>query len=396
MATLQPLYKPIENKDVDDFELQDMEANSTTKEEKKVNGCEDNNKCQKARRARACCTCMAVSHCVVLLATTFVLAIVLGVAAYRVKHCVYPSIHNINTYSFKPEDLDSLSFDIPTGSITVHTCSKAKNVTVKLTTGAKKSDLLEQTKVATVESPRSFGIVVQTPSFNLQSCHIVHVEVVIPESSKYPLSLIASAEVGLVQFKSNSYTFKNVEAKVNVGFVKARHLRAQTISATASLGGVMGRDWTANQSSVHIDVGGACLKSISSGHSTFEIQKGYLKTCDMDSQTMNVKVDYGFSCLKEVNAKSLVSEIGYGRMSVQPSTSFAGTIVFSTQRGSFDITGSRGVVVPPAITFQQQLPKQAPQQMQQIQISGTEKISETSKFELKTSSGHVDLHLRRS
>jgi len=388
------VYHRIENKDpdVEEVELKDITSNDTTP----AILSEQPQQKRKKSMGRKCFKCIALSYCFFILASTLVLLIVSGVAAYRVKHCVFPKAQKTNSFTYNSNVLDTLTIDIPSGSISVHTCSHATNVSVQVTTGASTPDLMEKIKVAVMQGHRSLSIIAQGPSFNMHNCQVMHIMVTIPAASKHQLSLSASVNVGLIKIQTGDYVFNNVDAKVNVGLVKARHLSAQTISTSAALGGIVGCHWNANQSvSVHASVGGACLYSITGNQSSFHVEKGYLRSRRIESTSVKSKVDFGFSVLNDIKADSLTSEIGYGRLSVEPNPSFAGTVIFSSQNGaSFDLSGARGVVLPAVLYYEQPTPSYPTQQVQQIQVKG-EGNAKAGKFELKSLSGNVDVYLRR-
>jgi len=394
MSTLEPIYQKVQTKDVDEIELQDITTNSSEIEDVK-NKAASPKVIKKAKSPiRKCCRCFVFSYCFVLFAVLFVTSIVFVVAGFRVKHCIYPSVHTTKAFSYKPELVDHLAFDIPSGSISVHTCQRATNVTVKVTTGAKSADLMSKIKLSVVEASRSLAITAQGPSFNLQNCQIVHVEVVVPAKSLHLLSISASADVGYISLNGESYTFENVNAKLNVGFIKVQHVTANDISASVSLGRVSGSNLEAKKNlSVKAETGFACINKVSSQFVSVQVEKGYLRACHVTSHnSTQVKVGMGHAVLNDIMSENLIGEIGYGKMWTEPSTKFSGIVSFSTVDGTFDVTAARGNSVPTVVSYEQQN-----QVVQQIQIVDENQAAVTGKgkFSFKAETGTVTVFLRR-
>jgi len=347
-------------------------------------------KCKtRARRFRKCGKCCVLTGCAVLFATVFVLAIAFGVAAYKIKHCVYPAQMDTKTYTFDPATLNSLEFHIPTGSIKVYTCSKAKNVTVTVTTGAKTTQLLQEIVVDVMQSANSLSICAKGPGFDLQNCQIMHVTVVIPESSKHPISLSATAEVGYIRLSAEDYTFDKVDLNVTVGVIRASQITASKISAAASLGGIMGCTWNATCVDVHADIGGACLSQVTSQRTKISVDKGVVRARCIDSAEFNATLHYGCMVQKHINAKKMNSNLKYGRMWVSPSPKFSGSVTFSTCGAAhFDVSAGRGLDTPAVIT-------QTVNGVQQktVRVPDQQGNNGNGQFNLKSASGNVFLFI---
>jgi len=306
---------------------------------------------------------------------------------------VYPAHVSTKTYSYDPASLDVLSLNIPTGSITVHTCPKAKNVTVTVTSGSKNADELQEIVLDVKEAAKSLSISAKAPSFDLQHCHIIHVSVVIPADSTHPLSLSAKADVGYIRLKTKEYTFDKVDLSVNVGVVRAKKVSAKDISATASIGGVVGCTWNASETvTVNTGVGGACLNAVTAKQSLVTVQNGYLRVCNSESAEWNSTVGYGYMVLNNLLSKSVNSEINYGKMWVTPSNEFAGSVVFTTENhGHLEITAKRGIE-PPAVVDQ----ISAGFTQKSAKLVDNKKHDGNGKLNLKSVSGNVFLFVPNS
>jgi len=327
-----------------------------------------------------------------MVAVVFVSFIILFVAAHRVKQCVYPSIHYSKVFTYNPENLDRLEFDIPTGSISVHTCPHAKNVTVLVTVGGKTIELMSKIKLTVNETSGALVVAAHGPSFNLQNCQIIHVEVVIPAKSSHLLTLNASTNVGYISLNGESYTFESVTTKVNVGVIKARHVKAIEFSASVYLGKVSGSDLETKNISVKADVGFACVKHVRSQHIAFNVEKGYLRACHVTSSNTTVaKVGMGYGALNDIMSENLLGEIGYGRMWAEPNTKFSGSVSFSSVDGTFDVSASRGLLAPTIVTYEQQN-----HEVQKVQIPDeTPGVTGKGKLDFKAETGTVNIYLRR-
>jgi len=339
---------------------------------------------------RKCGKCCLLTGCTALLATVFVLTIAFGVAAYKIKHCVHPSQVDTKEYTFDPSSLDVLSLNIPSGSISVHTCPRAKNVTITVVTGAKTADRLKEFVLDVKETANSFTLSAKAPSFNLQTCQIMHVSVVIPESSKHALSFTAKADVGYINLKTKAYTFDNVVLNTNVGLIRARKVTANDISATTSFGGIIGCTWNATNSiNVHADIGGTCLTKLTSKQATVFVDKGVMRTCTVDTAVLNTTLNYGCMKITNLKSQSLNSHLTYGRMWVSPSPKFSGTVVFSSpNNGHFDVTAARGLEVP-SISIEN-LPGL---QQKWVRVVDEQAKDGTGRLTLKSESGSVELHI---
>jgi len=301
---------------------------------------------------------------------------------------VYPGIVDTKTYVYDPASLDILSLDIPTGSITVHTCPYAKNVTVKVSSGAKTHDLLQEIVLDVKETPNSLAISAKSPSFDLQHCQIMHVSVVIPASSQHLLSLFAKANVGYINVKTKSYTFNKLSLDVMVGVIKARKVSANDISAVTSFGGVMGCTWNATNSiTVRSDIGGVCLKDIHAKQSSVSIDKGILRVKNVESPVWNSTLNYGCMVQKNVESQTLNSAINYGRMWISPSAQFSGHVVLSSPNAHFDVSARRGLDVPVVVVDNT---PGAQQKWVKVDKDGHDGLG---RFNLKSSSGSVYLFI---
>jgi len=384
------VYQKVDTKDdaiaiPEEYELEELGAD---KKEDKASADEKPKQVQQPNRVRACAKCCTMSCCVLLLAVVFVFSIVAGVVAYRVKHCVNPEITSIHTFSYEPANIDTLSFDIPAGSISVHTCHRATNVSVKVITGAKSQALLKQFKVNIQEPQKALSVVVRSPSFDMLNCHIVHVEVVIPASSSHPISLSASAGLGSIRINTDSYTFDKVDLNVELGRIKMRHVDAKEVTARTYLGAISGKHVkTEGLFSVHTEVGGACLYHVDASKSVIEVQKGILRVHNLDATSVSAKVNYGYATLQNVFASYLESEMNFGKLWITPSKEFAGEIVFNSTTGNIDISTAVDVTPPAIVVVSPEV-----QTLQVVDKAGNLGIG---KMLLKSNSANADLNLVR-
>jgi len=391
MASLEPVYQKVDTKDPEsapeEIELEDLSRKDTPSDAPKDN-CKD--KCKKARgkRARRCVRCLSVGFCLFMLASIFVSTIVIGVVAHRVRTCVYPPVNTIKSYTYEPANIDALSFDIPTGSVSVHSCERATNVSVKVTVGAKTTQLLQDIVVHVTESQKTLSIAAQAASFDLLHCQIVHVEVVVPATSTHAISLSASAGTGLIRVDAKSYTFSNVDLKVNVGGIKLRHLDADTLTASASLGGIAARSVKVQQAlTVHADVGAMCIHHVDASKTTLDVGKGYLRVRDLDASSISTKVGYGLLTLNEFVSPFTYAELSYGKLWVAPKKDFSGEVAFNTASGRFEVSSHRNTKTPPVNVIS---PKH-----QTLSVADSNGKTGVSKINLNTTSGNADLFLGR-
>jgi hypothetical protein len=240
-----------------------------------------------------------------------------------------------------------------------------------------------------MQSANSLSICAKGPGFDLHNCQIMHVTVVIPESSKHPISLSAAAEVGYIRLSAEDYTFDKVDLNVTVGVIRASHIAANKISAVASLGGIMGCTWNATSVDVHADIGGACLSRVNSRQTKVCVDKGVLRTRCIDSTEFNATLHYGCMLQKNIQAKNMNSNLKYGRMWVSPSPKFGGSVTFSTCGAAhFDVSSGRGLDTPAVITQ-----KVNGVQQKTVRVTDQQGNDGNGQFNLKSASGNVFLFI---
>jgi len=387
------VYQKVETKDEEnalpeEYELEELPANSDKKDKAEASSDEKPKPQDKPNRVRVCAKFCTMSCCVLLLATVFVFSIIGGVIAYRVKHCVFPEITSVHSFSYEPGNIDIISFDIPTGSISVHTCHRATNVSVKVTTGAKSQSLLDQIKMNIQEPQKALSVVARSPSFDMRNCHVVHVEVVIPASSSHPISLSASAALGSIRINTNSYSFDKVDLNVELGRIKMKHVDAKAVTARTYLGGIFGKHVKSEGLfSVQTEVGGACLHHVDASKSVLEVQKGILRVYDLEASSVSAKVNFGFATLQNVFASYLESEMNFGKLWITPSKEFAGVVMFNSTSGNLDISTAQDVSPPATVIVSPEV-----QTLQLVDKSGNIGFG---KMHLKSNSANVDLNLVR-
>jgi len=321
----------------------------------------------------------------------FVTSIVMGVVGYRVHQCVHPQHKVVQEFTYAPENLDLVSVSIPTGSISVHTCSKSKNVTVKVTKGAKSGDLIELIDVKGELSGRALTISVTAPSFDLQHCQITHVEIIVPSTSPFPLSLSANAMTGLIRVKAKDFHFSDVHLTVTAGVIRASHVNSKGgIKAFTELGAVVACDLHAEENlTVVSQIGGTCLYRSSAKFTTLETSKGYMNVQHSEaSEKLTVTMGYGTISLSNVSAQSLVGDLTYGRMWVMPNYQFVGDFSLKSQYGRLEVSTVRGYGDP---NFTVKTPL-----LQKGVVPAESSDRSPAHVELTTVNGNVDLHLLKT
>jgi hypothetical protein len=257
--------------------------------------------------------------------------------AASVRQCVHGVHHRHTTLSYSPEELTGLDLFAVAGTITVHSCPYAKNITVKISEGAASESLLEAMKTQHALKAGVLHLFSMGPSFDWHHCQTSHIEVVLPASSH--LNLTAQAVAGLITVNTKS-TFDRVALGTSFGMIKSHNLHVlETLHVRAMVGVVSLHDVISNVTHVEVGTGVAQVNELLGMETRVDVRAGVARLNSIESNhTLSIAVEIGAVCAKEIGPSTTTrASVDYGLIGLKPTRDSCYAFLMETIYGQLSV-----------------------------------------------------------
>jgi hypothetical protein len=266
--------------------------------------------------------------------------VIVGTVGYKTHQCLAPQHTRTAVFPFSPENVKGIDLFVVAGSVSVHSCPYAKNITIVVTEGAHSSELLSEMSVQADIKDGIVEIAAMGPSFDWRHCQLSHVTVTLPKDSTIDLT----ARVIFGKIITHSH-FSNLKLATSLGVIKtdrskiAHNLDIQALAGYVSLKGTSG-----NISSVEVQNG--LIRSDSSFFTNAYFGVGFggnIHRGLLSLQSLEITTLLGFICSKHIQSSSIKAHVDYGLLRSQIGGSF--TYTLKSQWGKVELEPAENALV---------------------------------------------------
>jgi hypothetical protein len=235
-----------------------------------------------------------------------------GIKAHR---CLHPRHVAVQEFHFSPKEMSNLELGLVAGSLSIRSCSHAKNVSLVVRTYAGTQALLDTMVLEKSTIANGHRFVVETPSFDFTHCQHTSYELVVPENAHLDVkaqALLARLSIRaderalrhlLVNAKAahidiaDTHVAGTMRVETELGYLRVKEVSAgENIIAEVRTGAISLKEIEAN-GTVHsiVRFGKASLNHVNAGLSfRHESEMAYVSMWDVTAaQNVSARVDYG-------------------------------------------------------------------------------------------------------
>jgi len=241
----------------------------------------------------------------------------------------FPLIHTRRNYWLR-------SFAV-SGTVTVHSCPHAKNISIRISEGAANEDLLSMMETKYTVKHKVLHLFSMGPSFDWFHCQMSHIEVLVPSSAV--LNLTAQTISGIISVQARA-NFDRVDLGTSFGIIKSSHLHVEnTLNIRAILGYVSLHEVKSNVTHVEIQTGVAHLHEFKGINTRVQIKVGLAHFNALESQKeLFMEVDVGSICARDiVPAKTTHAVVEYGHLRFRPRADSCYAFLMETHYGQLNV-----------------------------------------------------------
>eukprot|EP01128_Nolandella_sp_AFSM9_P011287 TRINITY_DN7_c1_g2_i1.p1 TRINITY_DN7_c1_g2~~TRINITY_DN7_c1_g2_i1.p1 ORF type:complete len:454 (-),score=80.50 TRINITY_DN7_c1_g2_i1:167-1456(-) len=288
-------------------------------------------------RLGRCCGCLGKLFVLAFILMAIGSLISFAVMSVKVHRCLNPAHSRRTEYIFEDSEVTGFDLSAVSGDVSVHTCDRAEKLTLRVTTAAHSTDLLNTMNSKSQILAGIFHHSVDSPSFDFKHCQLTHYHLTVPTRLAAKLKLNAHVLAGKISLHTENYEFESLDLNVEFGAVVARDVTTSGLfKANAQVGAVSTRDVTATDVLLYTHTGFI--------HSRHTVAEAGLAHSVYGGMTLNhwqvAKVraenEMGVINLRNVpQTESLEAIMKYGRLNFQPRGDWY---------GSFEVTSPFGFV----------------------------------------------------
>jgi hypothetical protein len=259
-----------------------------------------------------------------------------GLVGTHIHQCLHPHHHRSVSLSFDPKDVSALDLFVVAGSISIHSCPYAKNITIDVSEAAHSHELLQSMNVQFSSLNGVVRMHAMGPTFDFHKCQLSHIKVVVPSVANPDLS----ANVVTGYLKVGKTQWRNARLVSSLGYIKSHHLTVrEKFEVDVGAGYVELHETTSNVSRLLVQTGLVELHRFSGVETVAEMEIGCLHTKDIVSQkSLSMIVDLGAMCVNELGAgKETLAVVGYGFLRLKPATDFCYSFAMETEWGNLNV-----------------------------------------------------------
>jgi len=194
-----------------------------------------------------------------------------------------------------------------TGYVNIKYSDDATTIDVRVLDKYRHKDLVEVKSFSTNLSVDKgiISISSESPAFDFHACQHASIEIVIPKKYRHAISFTGIVKTGFVKFSGEySVAVGAVDIAVEAGFIKVKHLNAQSLSLSVELGLIKAREIISVQAT------------------KLEVHTGFIKSRDIITKDFQSIVKYGGSRHRDVVADTITANTKWGYTSIVDVSSF--------------------------------------------------------------------------